>query len=121
MASGTIPCFIEPYQAGETITWTTGEGPFIGQTASQKIIRIMIPLCKPIAEGLTVKLYGHFVAKIGGSSYAIVVGSASSPVTASRTPNGVSYQYTASSNQWTANQVAVLAASGDGPVVLKFV
>lgn len=116
----TTPSSILPYKAGDTVTFSDGQGVFFGMTTNGKIMIIMIPLPKPIASGVTVKMYGSFVAKVGTTSHNISVGSASSPVTCTQTPNGLQYQHSVGSNTWDGNAPTCLRASS-GPVVLKFV
>lgn len=123
MATGSISNInvITPFQKGDTLTFGSYSGVFFAQTASASIIRIFMPLPKPVASGVTVKMYGTFSAKVAeNKDVNFTIGSSSNPVTMTLTGNGAFYSYSASSNIFTQNCPVILEGRNGYSVIVNF-
>jgi hypothetical protein len=123
MASGVIPPIgvIEPYKAGDTLTFSNTSGYFVLQTVAATQVRIYFAFSKPVLNGTTVRMYGDFVGKFGtNGSVSFSVGSSSNPVILTRCNDmGYYYYHSVSSNTFKAPCDGIACAGSSG-VTIKF-
>ena len=104
---------VRPIMSGDSINFANMDGPIIGIAFSRVRLAIYIPLWRPVADGVTAKIWGDFACKQDGLSQNITIGSASEPKEFNNiTPNCLHYDYDHPSNVWTANSVVTICNAG---------
>jgi hypothetical protein len=114
MATGTYKIEkVMPILPGDSVEFVNLAGPIIGIAFDRVRLGIYIPLWRPVADGVTAKIWGDFTCKMDGLSQNITIGSSSDPKEMTNiTPNCLHYDYDHPSNVWTANSVVTICNNG---------
>lgn len=76
------------YKSGDSISIPSAGGVFSGFRISDKVVRMMIPLSRLVASGVTAKIWGAFTVRCGGNTVAVNIPQ-NSPITGTVSISGI--------------------------------